>query len=176
LLCVSKNSKAIQMKKLALMSTLASLGAISAMAQGNFVFQNSSAFPVKVATGTDAASLAGATAIGTANTILTGPQVTIELFAAANGAAGLELNSSVTSPFYVAAVTMSGSMVAIPSCCLRPVCLTGLIKSSTPFMACQWMANMAVGLRLGLDILPAREPPFQVQPSGLVPARLVAGP
>ncbi len=82
------------------------------MAQGNFVFQNSSSFPVKVATGTDPASLAGATVIGTANTVLTGPQVTISLFAAADGTAGLEANSAATSPFYIASVTMSGSSAA----------------------------------------------------------------
>jgi hypothetical protein len=100
------------MKKIALIFTVASVGAISAMAQGNFVFQNSSAFPVKVATGTDATSLANATVIGTANTTLTGPQVTIELFAAANGMAGLEASSATTSPFYIASVAMSGSSAA----------------------------------------------------------------
>lgn len=100
------------MKKIALILTVASVGAISAMAQGNFVFQNSSAFPVKVATGTDANSLANATVIGTANTTLTGPQVTIELFATTTGTGGLEANSSVTAPFYIASVTMSGSSAA----------------------------------------------------------------
>jgi len=100
------------MKKIALLLTVASVGAISAMAQGNFVFANSSAFPVKVATGTDAASLAGATVIGTANTTLTGPQVTIELFATLNGTSGLEANASTASPFYIASVAMSGSSAA----------------------------------------------------------------
>jgi len=100
------------MKKIALLLTVASVGAISAMAQGNFVFQNSSSFPMKVATGTDPASLAGATVIGTANTTLTGPQVTIELFAALTGTAGLETQSGVGTPFYIASVTMSGSSAA----------------------------------------------------------------
>jgi len=96
------------MKKIALALSVASLGAISAMAQGNFVFQNSSAFPVKVATGTDAASLAGATVIGTANTTLTGPQVKIELFVALDGTPTASLESGTP----VGTTMMSGSSAA----------------------------------------------------------------
>jgi len=96
------------MKKIALVLSVASLGAISAMAQGSFVFQNSSAFPVKVATGTDAASLAAATVIGTANTTLTGPMVKIELFVAADTTATATLESGTP----VATVLMSGSSAA----------------------------------------------------------------
>jgi len=96
------------MKKIALLLTVASVGAISAMAQGNFVFQNSSTFPVKVATANTVAGLAAATVIGTANTVLTGPQTTISLFVAADGTALATLQAGTA----VGTTLMSGSSAA----------------------------------------------------------------
>ncbi|HZQ48262.1 MAG TPA: hypothetical protein VFC07_14695, partial [Verrucomicrobiae bacterium] len=52
------------MKKLAILVSAVVLGGLSVMAQGTIQFQNASTFPIKVATGTDAASLAAATVIG----------------------------------------------------------------------------------------------------------------
>ena len=73
------------MKTAALLSLIAFIGATGAIAQGTFAFQNNSSFPIKVATGTDASSLAAATVIGAANPLLGPASVVVELFVAVNG-------------------------------------------------------------------------------------------
>jgi len=72
------------MKKLVILTLVAALGGLSALAQGTIQFQNASTFQLKIAAGTDSASLAAATAVGTnpqSEALGGGPgQVTVDMF------------------------------------------------------------------------------------------------
>lgn len=95
------------MKKLAILTLAVALGGLSALGQGTIAFQNSSTFPIKVATGSDAASLAAAVTIGSSNAPAgAGPgQVTVQLFVA--------LASAPTTFFLAGTTTNSGSTTAL---------------------------------------------------------------
>src|SRR5581483_12137617 len=78
------------MKKLIILLSIITLAALPSMAQpGTFGFSNFYNYPIKIALGTDAASLAAATVIGTNATSVSlgaGPgQVTVQLYIALDG-------------------------------------------------------------------------------------------
>jgi hypothetical protein len=111
------------MKKLAILTLVATLGGLSALAQGTIQFQNSSSFPVKIATGTDAGSLASAFTIGStqAAALGAGPgQVNINMFVALASApstfflAGSTTNSGSTSALFLGTFH-GGSPYSIPA-------------------------------------------------------------
>jgi len=78
------------------------------MAQGTIQFQNASTFPIKVATGTDAASLAAATVIGSnATSVSLGAglgQVNVQMY--------VSLASAPTQFFLAGSTTNSGSTLS----------------------------------------------------------------
>src|SRR5437016_1595495 len=85
------------MKKLAILLSAVALGAVSAMAQGNFVFQNNNSFPIKV----QDPAINGGTAVNIGTTATAAgfvgagqSQVTITLYVAANGTSLAALEAS----------------------------------------------------------------------------------
>jgi hypothetical protein len=95
------------MKKLAILTLAVALGGLSALAQGTIQFQNSSSFQIKVATGSDAASLAAAVPVGSSTAPAdAGPgKVNVQLFVA--------LASAPTQFFLAGTTTNSGSTAAL---------------------------------------------------------------
>ena len=104
------------MKKIAILLSAVALGAVSAMAQGNFVFANNSTFPIKISDPNinGGAAVVVGTAANTAGFVGAGPgQVTGELFVAPNGTslAALEAGTPVgtTHNFNSIAATAQGA-------------------------------------------------------------------